>query len=98
MFYISAEHAQAVAGSGYPKKGPADVVSLVGSSNTSNSLKDKEVAAHLERMRKEMEAMKIIMEKQVRNHPGAKGGQNTPAATKGRFGAGGRAGVGSKRG
>ena len=41
------------------------MVSLVDSSNNSEAPKDKEVAADLERMRKEMEAMKIIMEQQV---------------------------------
>ena len=38
---------------------------LAGSSTAGNSPKDKAAAADLEHMRQEMEAMKIIMEKQV---------------------------------
>ena len=64
-FYMSAEHAEAATGSGTPEKGHVDVVSLGGSSAAGDSQKDKSVAADLERMRQEMEAMKLIMEKQV---------------------------------
>ena len=64
-FYMSAEHAQAATGSGTPEKGHTDVVFLGDSSAAGDSPKDKSVAADLERMRREMEAMKLIMEKQV---------------------------------
>ena len=64
-FYMSAEHAQAVAGSGFPEKGRTDVVSLTGSSTAGDSPKDNVAAADLKRMRQETEAMKITMERQV---------------------------------
>ena len=49
-FYVSAEHVHAVVGSGSPEKGYADVASLVGTTNTGESPKDKGVAADLEQM------------------------------------------------
>ena len=65
VFYMSVEHVQAMAGSGSPEKGHADVVSLAGSSTAGDSPKDKAASASMERMKQEMKAMKIIMEKQV---------------------------------
>ena len=64
-FYMSVEHAQAVAGSGSSEKGHADVVLLAGNSNTGDSPKGKAATMDLEYMRQQMEAMKIIMQKQV---------------------------------
>ena len=65
MLYMLAEHAQAVVGNGSFEKVPADLLSLVDSSKNSPSQKGEEVATNLEGIRKEMEAMKIVIEKQV---------------------------------
>ena len=64
-FYMSAEHAQALAGSRSLEKGRADVVLPAGSWTAGDSQKDNVAAADLERTRQGMEAMKIIMERQV---------------------------------
>ena len=55
-----------IAGNGTPEKNPADVVSIGGNSSASGSPNDKGVHANLEKMRQEMEDMKLVMEQQLR--------------------------------
>ena len=65
-FYMSAQHAQVIAGNGTPEKNPADVVSIGGSSSASGSPNDKGVHADIKKMRQEMEDMKLVMEQQLK--------------------------------
>ena len=65
-FYMSAQHAQVIAGNRTPEKNPADVVSLAGSSSADGSPNDKGMHADIERMRQEMEDMKLVMEQQLK--------------------------------
>ena len=65
-FYMTAQHAQVIAGNGTPEKNPADVVSIGGSSSASGSPNDKGVHADIEKMRQEMEDMKLVMEQQLK--------------------------------
>ena len=58
-FYMTAQHAQVIAGNGTPEKNPADVVSIGGGSSASGSPNDKGVHADIEKMRQEMEDMKL---------------------------------------
>ena len=65
-FYMSAHHAQVIAGNGTPEKNPAHVVSIGGNSSASGSPNDKGVHADIEKMRQEMEDMKLVMEQQLK--------------------------------
>ena len=65
-FYMSAQHAQVIAGNGAPEKNPADVVSIGGNSSASGSPNDKGVHADIEKMRQEKDDMKLVMEQQLR--------------------------------
>ena len=65
-FYMTAQHAQVIAGNGTPEKNPPDVVSVGGSSSASGSPNDKGVHADIEKMRQEMEDMKLVMEQQLK--------------------------------
>ena len=55
-----------IAGNGTPEKNPADVVSIGGSSSASGSPNDKGVHVDIEKMRQEMEDMKLVMEQQLK--------------------------------
>ena len=65
-FYMTAQHAQVIAGNGTTEKNPADMVSIGGSSSASGSPNDKGVHADIENMRQKMEDMKLGMEQQLK--------------------------------
>ena len=65
-FYMSAQHAQVIAGNGTPEKNPADVVSIGGNFSASGSPNYKGVHADIEKMRQQMEDMKVVIEQHLK--------------------------------